>query len=260
MVIDSIDANPDMIRIHDSNPAVLPQQQSEFEAMILESVLKSECIDEHFEDTSMLLHRQNDAWFQSILPKAPLAQNEQCVERLSHSTEPSKPFKEIDHSASSVDAFVTAMWPYLKKASESVGLDPKILLAQAALETGWGKFILKNAEGASSYNVFNIKSTDKHSQQPVVVKTTEYIDNTPVKLTAAFRSYQSFGESLQDYLSLIEGSPRYQEAVAHADSPARYVQALQKAGYATDPDYAHKILSIYHGEALQQVLARNGLI
>ncbi len=267
MTVEVVGAHDVVGSVYDFKTAVFPDRASQFEAMILESVLKSECIDEHFVDTSAFLYRQDEAWFKNILPAEPVEPMEPSLVNDAHQTSQSLaaieqplPSKDIEHSVTSVDEFVTSMWPYLKEASKSIGLDPKILLAQTALETGWGKFILKDAQGTSSYNVFNIKSTAGNSGQSVEVKTTEYIDNQPVKLTAAFKSYQSLGQSVQDYLSLIQSSTRYQSAVAHADSPQRYVEALQEAGYATDPNYAHKILSIYHGDELQQALDRNGLV
>lgn len=261
-MIERIQEGEPLFNTYELNSIGSPQREGEFEAMILESVLESKCIDEHFTDSSALIHH-SDAWFESILPTETSLQSLPVVEKLSDSyqmSEKSEPLEEIEHPVSSVDTFVTSLWPYLKKASENIGLDPKILLAQAALETGWGACILKDAQGASSYNAFNIKSFDKNSPQFVVAKTTEYNDNKPFKLDAAFKSYQSYKESVQDYLSLIQGSARYQDAVAHADSPTHYVQALQKAGYATDPNYADKILSIYHGDVLQQALVRNGLV
>ena len=261
MVIEGIDVFNDVARIYEPNASALLQSENEFEAMILESVLKNECVDEYFVDTSTLFHRQDSPCFQSLLPVRTGIPDPYMPLQVS-STSDSQPMPSCSprDSITSIDEFVTAMWPYLKQAGVNIGLDPKILLAQAALETGWGQSILKDVQGNSSYNVFNIKSTTEHLKPSVDAQTTEYINHKAVKLTAAFKSYQSIGESVQDYLSLIQGSPRYQEAVSQANSPNGYVQALQKAGYATDPDYAHKILSIYHGEALQDALDRNGLV
>lgn len=155
-----------------------------------------------------------------------------------------------------IDSFVKSVWPYARQAASLLGLDPKILMAQAALETGWGHFISKDASGVSSNNFFNIKAANE--DESVEVKTTEFIANTPVKVTASFKKYSSAYTSFKDYVSLIKGSGRYEEALANAHDPQAYMMALHNAGYATDPQYANKVLSIYNGDELQQALMRNG--
>ena len=158
-----------------------------------------------------------------------------------------------------IDNFIKAIWPKAKEAASAMGLDPKILMAQAALETGWGKFIAKDSDGSSSNNLFNVKSGANHEFDSVKVKTTEYIADTPIKKTESFRKYSSVEQSFNDYVSLIKGSERYQSALANAANPELYVNELHKAGYATDPKYGTKILSIYHGEDLNQAMQRCGL-
>ncbi|ARG98894.1 flagellar assembly peptidoglycan hydrolase FlgJ [Legionella micdadei] len=156
-----------------------------------------------------------------------------------------------------IDDFVRSAWPYARQAANLLGLDPKILLAQAALETGWGQFIAKDADGSSSYNFFNIKAADNNTDA-VHVNTTEYIADTPIKVNAAFKKYASIENSFNDYVSLIKDSNRYGDALANTRSPERYIDELYRAGYATDPHYASKILAIYHGDELQHALERNG--
>ncbi len=156
-----------------------------------------------------------------------------------------------------VDDFVKSIWPYAKQASTMLGLDPKLLMAQAALETGWGQFIAKDLDGSSSNNIFNIKA--KNLDRAVKIKTTEYIADSPVSMMASFKKYSSVAHSFDDYMSLILGD-RYKTALANAHDPERYIDALLCAGYATDPDYANKIVSIYRGDELQNVLARNGCV
>lgn len=129
-------------------------------------------------------------------------------------------------------------------------------MAQAALETGWGKFVTKDADGTSSNNLFNIKSGNSKEFDSVNVKTTEYIADTPIKINASFRKYPSVEQSFNDYISLIKGNDRYQNALASAANPELFVNELHKAGYATDPNYSTKILSIYHGDELNQAIQR----
>ncbi len=149
---------------------------------------------------------------------------------------------------SAVD-FVRTLWPEAKAAAAKIGVDPKLLLAQAALETGWGKKIIYHPDGRSSYNLFNLKSTPSWQGEEVQVSTLEYQEGIAVKKREAFRAYADYRQSFEDYMNLIK-SPRYAEALKHASDPERYIKALAQAGYATDPDYAAKVLAIYQRETL----------
>jgi len=227
----------------DTGKLTPPDRANQFEAVFLQSMLKTSCIDQHFtEDTSPVLTPCESEFPHSL--NTELAPTE---------TAPATP--DIKHTpvSQSKAGFVQSIWPYAKQLSSLIGLDPKILIAQAALETGWGQFIAKNTDGSSSNNLFNIKA--KNDDQSVKIKTTEYITDTPVKMMASFKTYPSLEHSFNDYLSLIKGE-RYKEALANTHDPERYVDALHQAGYATDPNYARKILSIYHGDELQQSLER----
>lgn len=165
---------------------------------------------------------------------------------------------EQGKTAQSIDEFVKSIWPYAQQAASMLGLDPKLLVAQAALETGWGQYVTRDENGGSSNNFFNIKSTGKQQNDAVEVKTTEYVADIPVKTKALFKKYASVENSFADYVSLIKDNSRYEQALANANDPHRFIKALHDAGYATDPRYADKILSIYHGDELQQALARIG--
>lgn len=164
---------------------------------------------------------------------------------------------EQEKNAQSIDEFVKSIWPYAQQAASMLGLDPKLLVAQAALETGWGQYVTRDENGSSN-NFFNIKSTGKQKNDAVEVKTTEYVADIPVKTKALFKKYASVENSFADYVSLIKDNSRYEQALANANDPHRFIKALHDAGYATDPRYADKILSIYHGDELQQALARIG--
>lgn len=150
--------------------------------------------------------------------------------------------------------FVKAIWPAAKNFAKELGVDPKVLIAQAAHETGWGKHIIKDNNDQSSYNLFNIKGGGSWQKGQANVLTTEYIDGKPVKVNEPFRQYQSISESFQDYVSLIKNNQRYQNAILNSNSPDKYMAALQQAGYATDPSYANKVMAIYHGDSLANYL------
>jgi len=155
---------------------------------------------------------------------------------------------------STPESFVKTLWPFAQKAAQQLGVTPKVLLAQAALETGWGKAINKHTDGRSSHNLFNIKANNAWSGDSVVVSTLEYDDGLARREKALFRSYQSFQESFDDYVALIKQSPRYQSALAKAADSQAYAQELQQAGYATDPDYSHKIIKIINGAPMEKAI------
>ncbi len=140
--------------------------------------------------------------------------------------------------------FIQALLPYAEKAARLLGLGPEVLIAQSALETGWGQGVIRDAGGASSHNLFNIKA-DSRWDGPVVAKQTlEYVDGVAVRERALFRRYDSPEQSFQDYVDFLKSSGRYTHALAQEGNPEGFVRALQDAGYATDPAYAAKINAI----------------
>lgn len=149
----------------------------------------------------------------------------------------------------SAEDFVRSLWPEAQRAAADIGLDPRLLLAQAALETGWGQKIIHHPDGRSSHNLFNIKAAASWPGEEVQVSTLEYQEGIAVKKRAAFRAYENYRQSFEDYLKLIK-SPRYAEVLSSTEDPRRYLTALQQAGYATDPNYADKVLTIYRHETL----------
>lgn len=142
------------------------------------------------------------------------------------------------------DAFVTTMLPMAEQAAKRIGIDPRYLVAQAALETGWGKSVMRNSDGSSSHNLFGIKATGNWQGGQARAITSEFRGGQFIKETAAFRSYDSYQDSFHDLVSLLQNNARYQDAVKSADNPEQFVRELQKAGYATDPNYASKISQI----------------
>jgi len=143
----------------------------------------------------------------------------------------------------SPQAFVKALMPLAQQSGKTLGLDPKVLIAQAALETGWGQAISGQASGQSSHNLFNIKADERWQGPTVNVSTLEYEQGLAQRQFASFRVYPDFQASFNDYVEFVTTSPRYDEARAQDDSRA-YIRALQSAGYATDPVYADKVIDI----------------
>ncbi|WP_166364038.1 flagellar assembly peptidoglycan hydrolase FlgJ [Pseudomonas akapageensis] len=144
----------------------------------------------------------------------------------------------------SPDEFVATMLPMAKEAAARIGVDPTVLVAQAALETGWGKSVMRQDDGSSSHNLFGIKATGNWQGGQARAITSEFRDGQMVRETADFRSYDSYQDSFHDLVTLLQSNDRYQEVLKSADKPEQFVRELQKAGYATDPDYASKISQI----------------
>ncbi len=145
---------------------------------------------------------------------------------------------------SSQDEFVATMLPMAEAAAKRIGIDPKYLVAQAALETGWGKSVMRAQDGTSSHNLFGIKAGKSWQGGQARAITSEFRDGAMVKETAQFRSYDSYQDSFHDLVTLLQSNDRYKDVVKSADNPERFVRELQKAGYATDPNYANKISQI----------------
>lgn len=140
--------------------------------------------------------------------------------------------------------FVNAVLPHAKAAAQALGVNPLLLTAQAALETGWGKFVIRDGSGTSTHNLFNIKADSRWSGERAQVNTLEYQNGVAVKERAQFRSYGSFAESFLDYVAFLKNNPRYEQSLAVAGADEEFVAGLQRAGYATDPQYAQKVLTI----------------
>jgi peptidoglycan hydrolase FlgJ len=141
------------------------------------------------------------------------------------------------------EEFVAYLKPYAEQAAEILGMDTSVLLAQSALETGWGKHIPRRADGDSSFNLFGIKADRSWKGDSVGVGTLEYRNGVAQREQARFRAYETPADSFVDYVAFLKRNPRYGEALK-SRSGEEFIRGLQKAGYATDPRYANKILGI----------------
>lgn len=143
-----------------------------------------------------------------------------------------------------VDDFVARMRPAAEAASRSSGVPAPLILAQAALESGWGRREIRGEDGSPSFNLFGIKADRRWTGRVVETATTEYVDGAARSTRAGFRAYGSYEEAFADYAKFLAGNPRYAAVTAGSGDPAAAAQALQRAGYATDPDYAAKLVRI----------------
>jgi flagellar protein FlgJ len=145
-------------------------------------------------------------------------------------------------SAQRVD-FVRSMESMAQSAGTSLGVAPDTLIAQAALETGWGRNLPTDASGRSSSNLFGVKAADSWHGASVAATTTEYQQGAPVSTQAAFRSYADTAQGVGDYVSLLRASPRYASALGTGSDVHAFASGLQRGGYATDPDYVNKLVA-----------------
>ncbi|MBB1268095.1 flagellar assembly peptidoglycan hydrolase FlgJ [Shewanella sp. SR44-3] len=153
--------------------------------------------------------------------------------------------------------FVSVLYPHAEKAAKSLGTTPEVLIAQSALETGWGKKMVRRTDGTISNNLFNIKADKRWGGNKTTVSTLEFEKGIAVKQKADFRMYDNLEQSFKDFVSFLEDGERYQEARKVANEPVKFINALQKAGYATDPHYAKKVLQVMDSvtNGLKSVLA-----
>jgi flagellar protein FlgJ len=129
-------------------------------------------------------------------------------------------------------------------ASKVTGIPAKFMLGQAALESGWGKREIKNADGSASHNLFGIKAGPGWTGKVATAVTTEYVDGVPQTRVEKFRAYDSYADGFKDYAKMLATNPRYEKVLASAGDAASFAHGLQKAGYATDPHYATKLSRI----------------
>jgi flagellar protein FlgJ len=152
-------------------------------------------------------------------------------------------------------AFIRKMLPHAQEAERQTGVPAAFIVGQAALESGWGRSDTKNADGSNSHNLFGIKATARWKGASTTAMTTEYQDDRATRQRAAFRSYGSYSEAFADYARLVGNDPRYSGVMRGAATPESFAGGMQRAGYATDPNYAAKLArTINHTLALQRAI------
>ncbi|MFL9986268.1 flagellar assembly peptidoglycan hydrolase FlgJ [Paraburkholderia sediminicola] len=149
-----------------------------------------------------------------------------------------------DGTSAKVDAFVDKLAGPAQAASAATGIPARFIIGQAALESGWGKSEIKKSDGSPSHNVFGIKATRDWTGKTVSTVTTEYVNGKPQRTVEKFRAYDSYQEAMTDYASMLKGNPRYAQVINSAHDVNGFANGMQRAGYATDPHYAKKLMSI----------------
>lgn len=148
------------------------------------------------------------------------------------------------YSESFQQGFVQRMTPYALQVSQETGVSAPLMMGQAALESGWGKKEIRMSDGSNSYNLFGIKADSSWNGKVAEVVTTEYSNGKPHKQIARFRAYGSYAEAFSDYAKFLSSNPRYAPVIRSGQGAPAAAQALQRAGYATDPNYADKLVKV----------------
>lgn len=193
-------------------------------------------------------------------PRFPLNQNEETVANpvapavptlLKRPTVVSASNNEPNRSAEPAKFFASVL-PQAERAAKELGVPTEILLAQTALETGWGR---STQNGQGNHRYFGIKADGRWQGEAVPQQTLEYIEQKPQAVSAMFRDYSNRDDAFADYVNFIKQSPRYRQAISGQPDARQYISGLQKGGYATDPQYADKVMRIYDGELFKSALS-----
>ncbi len=172
-------------------------------------------------------------------------------------TSPAAQADDLDEAHNSVPqshvrTFIDAVRPHALSAAEHTGIPAQFLIGHAALESGWGRYQIRNPDGRSSHNLFGIKADASWSGEVAEVMTTEYVGGMPVKRVEQFRSYDSYQAAFIDYADFLQSNPRYARALQATDDARAFAGELQSAGYATDPRYADKLTAVINHSLLRE--------
>lgn len=146
--------------------------------------------------------------------------------------------------AKDAESFIDQIRPHAERAAAQLGVPAEAIMAQAALETGWGSHVPARADGKPSFNLFGIKADAGWGGARLEKTTHEFLGGRMQKVSAAFRSYDSVGDAFDDYANFLQTNPRYADALRNGGDGSGFAQGLQDAGYATDPAYADKLLKL----------------
>ncbi len=258
-----------------NDPEVLREVAGQFEALFLQTILKNmragELADPLFgnSDQHEMMQGMLDQQLALEMSSGPgIGLADMLVKQLGGESRqvqattevfslsaPSRPAATTqDPTWSDPQEFVRDVWPHAERVAEKLNVAPEALLAQAALETGWGKHVMERANGVSSFNLFGIKAGKDWSGGSVARSTLEYTEGVAQRKVERFRAYPDIAATFDDYAALIEDNPRYEAVRDSGANGDAFATALQDAGYATDPSYASKIGNILRGETMQSAL------
>ena len=243
-----------------NNPAAIKEAAKQFESLFMrelvksmrEATMKSGMLDSPGSDLSTDLLDQQLSVQMSGMPGG---LSDLIARQLSQQTTPADPNAAAAKTSKAAipipvgaykptgnqSEFVQRHAAVAAKVEQASGLPSGYMLGQAGHETAWGKHEIRMKGGAPSFNLFGIKASAGWTGNVAEVTTTEFVKGAAQKVVAKFRAYGSYEESFRDYARLITQSPKYAQVPQQIASAQSYATGLQKAGYATDPDYASKL-------------------
>ncbi|MEM7432320.1 MAG: glucosaminidase domain-containing protein [Pseudomonadota bacterium] len=242
-----------------NDPAVLREVAGQFEALFIESLLKN--MREASLGDPLLGDSHSHEMYQGLMDQQLSVQMasgrgiglaDMLVRQLGGSS-PITPAKVASTWADARD-FVREAWPHAKRAAKRLDVSPVAVMAQAALETGWGQHVPGQPNGDSSFNVFGIKAGKSWKGAAVAKPTLEIEDGLPRREVAKFRAYKNMAASFDDYANLLTRNSRYADVSGHRDNVRAFGQALQSGGYSTDPAYAEKLARIAASPTMRDAL------
>jgi peptidoglycan hydrolase FlgJ len=183
------------------------------------------------------------AWARGIQELPPLI--EETQQNVQNLVVPQAPLTTaMREVANKTQQFIQRMLPHAQAASSGSGIPAKFMVGQAALESGWGKHEIKTSNGENSHNLFGIKADASWKGKVANSVTTEYVNGVKETRVEKFRAYDSYSDAFKDYAKLISQNPRYEQAMNNTHDASAYAHALQRAGYATDPQYGKKLTQV----------------
>ncbi len=245
------------------SPETLKRVADQFETLFLQSLLKS--MRDASPGDPIFGKGSDNGMYQSLFDSqlaADLSQgsgfglSELLVRQLGGAEAATEPNVEKPPLELTPAQFTRKLWPYASRAASELGTTPKAIVAQAALETGWGQHAPKHADGTDSHNYFGIKAGADWDGESIARSTLEFRDGVAQRETHRFRSYPSLSAAFADYADLIGNNPRYTGALNQADDVAAFARGLVDGGYATDPRYAEKLEAVTHSSHFEDAIRR----
>lgn len=248
-----------------NDPAALREVASQFEALFLQNMLKNmreASLGEDILGNSDQHDLYQDMMDQQLALEMASGKGvglaDMLVRQLGGADAPRSspvPSRESTPTWSDPASFARDIWPHAQRAGRRLQVAPEAIVAQAALETGWGAHVMPGQKGDSSFNLFGIKAGAGWGGDQVSRRTLEFENGIPVQQSARFRSYSNVAATFDDYTEFLSDNPRYSSVSGHGTDVAGFARALQDSGYATDPKYADKLTSIANSPTMRSVIS-----
>jgi peptidoglycan hydrolase FlgJ len=243
------DADKSKTQLHDTKNNLVnglsSSNPSSGKAVLMQAAQKIREAYQQWDATTPETSKTDDdtAWARGIQELPPLI--EEAQQNVQNLVVPQAPLTTaMREVANKTQQFIQRMLPHAQAASSGSGIPAKFMVGQAALESGWGKHEIKTSTGQNSHNLFGIKADASWKGKVANSVTTEYVNGVKETRVEKFRAYDSYSDAFKDYAKLISQNPRYEQAMNNTHDASAYAHALQRAGYATDPQYGKKLTQV----------------